>query len=362
MPTKNTVSEAFCSCKRKFYQWTRFSLHFKCLLMLPLLLWLILFQFCKYLPFVARPSIDVTSLPTVESWILFGYSLQHFPQINNTEFQEFLDLIAAVAYLLHFFVSWIFATFLYFYYRKKTILGHPVIQPYSYLWCFGILNFAAVVTQLAWPTAPPWYFETYGTTPANYTLQGSPAGLKDADAIIKYPLFATVYGNSPIVFGSFPSLHAAWPIMITIFTPPLKSLKILGVVYAAIVWWAALYLNHHFLVDLLGGLAFVIFSYHFGMLGIQVIQSLLKETILSPSQRACFFKKPTSSSNEIYKHAELEIIDAETTYDIVENLAAVDEEATSTKRTSVNITYFQQNDEADTASLLPADSLRNVAK
>lgn len=74
-------------------------------------------------------------------------------------------------------------------------------------------------------------------------------------------LFQKLYGQSPIVFGSFPSLHAAWPIVITIFSPSFRFVKVVGGIYTAIVWWAAMYLNHHFFVDLLGGAIFTAFAY-----------------------------------------------------------------------------------------------------
>jgi membrane-associated phospholipid phosphatase len=249
-----------------------------------------MFQFSKYIPYNQRPTIDVTTLPKLESLLLLGASLQHFPRNLIPEEEQFkdlltfLDMTAAFAYLIHFVVTWIFAVFLFLYYRKKTTtLGYPVIQPYTFLWCFGILNVFAVGTQLAWPTAPPWYVETYGDTPANYTMPGEPAGLVHADAFLQYPLFRNLYGHSPIVFGSFPSLHGAWPIVITIFAPSIRSLKIIGTSYVILVWWAALYLNHHFLVDLVGGGLYVAVSYYIGSWTLKALKKLFRDKMLSPS-------------------------------------------------------------------------------
>jgi len=158
-----------------------------------------------------------------------------------------------------------------------------VIQPYTFLWCFGFLNIFAVGTQLVWPTAPPWYVGTYGDRPANYSMPGEPAGLKNADDFLQYPLFRNLYGHSPIVFGSFPSLHGAWPILITIFAPSIRSLKIIGTSYVVLVWWAALYLNHHFMVDLVGGALYVLVSYYIGAWTLKAFKRLLRDKMLSPS-------------------------------------------------------------------------------
>jgi len=287
--TKDKIVYNYRYVTEKVNSFTRFSLRFKLILLLPMLAWLALFQFCKFVPYDKRPTIDVTTLPTVEGFVLFGGSLQHFPRnlIPDTEqwkdLLAFMDMMAAFAYLVHFVVTWIFAIFLYVYYRKKSSgPGQPVIQPWTFLFCFGFLNLLAVATQLAWPTAPPWYVELYGNKPASYSMEGHPAGLDKADHILQYPLFRNLYGNSPIVFGSFPSLHAAWPIMITIFAPAaIKPLKIVGVVYVLVVWWAAVYLNHHFVLDLVGGAIYVAIAYYIGTYGIKLLKNLMKDKILS---------------------------------------------------------------------------------
>jgi hypothetical protein len=288
-----TKEKAFFTVRNlveRVYALTRFSLLFKFILLVPALCWLVMFQFSKYVPHDQRPTIDVTTLPKIESWLLFGNSLQHFPRnkIPPTEqwrdLVTFLDMTAAFAYLIHFVVTWIFAVFLFLYYRKRTTnLGYPVIQPYTFLWCFGFLNVFAVATQLFWPTAPPWYVELYGDLPANYTMPGDPAGLKWADAFLQYPLFRNLYGHSPIVFGSFPSLHGAWPIVITIFAPNMRSLKIIGTCYVALVWWAALYLNHHFMIDLVGGGLYVLVSYYIGAWTLKGLKKVFRDRMLSPS-------------------------------------------------------------------------------
>jgi len=55
----------------------------------------------------------------------------------------------------------------------------------------------------------------------------------------------------------------------------------MGAIYASLVWWAAMYLNHHFLVDLLGGLFYVIVCYMAGMLVLRFLLDRLKEKIYS---------------------------------------------------------------------------------
>jgi len=264
----------------------RFSWWFKLLLLSPGLAWFAEFNLSAYIPNSIRPVVDTTTLPYLESRLLYGYTLLHWPRNvleddpNYDGLVSFFDLLSGFVYIIHFCFVWFFGLGIYFYYRKKVDQnGKPFINPWAFFWCWGLINFTAVTVQLCWPTAPPWYVELYGTKPPSYSMGGDPAGLVNADAILRIKLFQTLYGRSPIVFGSFPSLHGAWPIIITIFTPPGKLFKVAGIFYASLVWWAALYLNHHYLTDLIGGLFFVIACYMGGMVALHCFVFYFKERI-----------------------------------------------------------------------------------
>ena len=69
--------------------------------------------------------------------------------------------------------------------------------------------------------------------------------------------------------------------MITTFAPNFKIFKIVGIIYVAIVWWAAMYLKHHYFVDLLGGAVFTAFSYFVSTQIISMMVKNLKHRIYS---------------------------------------------------------------------------------
>jgi len=276
------------TAKEKILRFQRFNLWFKLLLLAPAIGWFVSFNASKYIPAEIRPKIDTATLPYLEGRILFGYSLQHWPRNLIEDESKYsplvytLDLLSAFVYVIHFCFVWFFAIGIYVHYRKRTDQsGKPLINPWTFFWCWGWLNFLSVLTQLCWPTAPPWYVELYGNKPPSYGMEGDPAGLENADHLLNFPFFGSLYGKSPIVFGSFPSLHGAWPIMITIFAPSRRIFKIMGAIYASLVWWAAMYLNHHFLVDLLGGLFYVIVCYMAGMLVLRFLLDKFQEKIYS---------------------------------------------------------------------------------
>mmetsp|Transcript_22074 Transcript_22074/g.86817 ORF Transcript_22074/g.86817 Transcript_22074/m.86817 type:complete len:315 (-) Transcript_22074:56-1000(-) len=231
------------------------------LLCIPVVLWLSLFQVAGSLPDDIRPSIDVSTLPFVER-LFFGYSLLYklFPPV------DILVVAAAVPYLAHFSIPFLFSVYLW------KVDGKPTL----YLWYFGVMNLTAVLTQLLYPTAPPWYNAKYGVSPASYDLPGDPGRLGRADLMLDFPLFHSLYGASPVVFGSFPSLHAAWPFLLATYTT-LMSVPfptVLKWCYVLWVWWAAIFTKHHFLVDVLGGALYV-------ALAVVISKYVLKKDIIS---------------------------------------------------------------------------------
>ncbi|KAG8529291.1 uncharacterized protein KY384_005926 [Bacidia gigantensis] len=57
-----------------------------------------------------------------------------------------------------------------------------------------------------------------------------------------------------MVFGAFPSLHAGSAVMEALFMSHVfPKLKPAFVVYTLWLWWATMYLSHHYAVDLVGG-------------------------------------------------------------------------------------------------------------
>lgn len=263
---KGKYMKRFYEWKKKMEENQRFTLLFKILLLIPLILWFAMFNLSKYIPDQVRPKINTETLPQLDDAILLGNTLLEWPrtELSPSPFRDFLDLFFAIAYLLHFAFAWVFAALLYVYYRNKKMSDFPIAEPWTFLFCFGVLNATAVFTQLVWPTSPPWYSDVYGEKPPNYSMGGNPAGLANADKLLSVQLFHRLYGQSPLVFGSFPSLHGAWPLMMMLFVPRM-TLKIVFGFYGAWVWWAAMYLNHHYLVDLIGGALYVVISYSLGL-------------------------------------------------------------------------------------------------
>lgn len=116
------------------------------------------------------------------------------------------------------------------------------------------MNLAGVTIQLLFPCSAPWYENMYGLAPANYSMPGSPAGLAAVDKLLGIDLYTSSFTASPLVFGAFPSLHAANATIEALFMSHVfPKLKPLFITYALWICWATMYLSHHYAVDLVAG-------------------------------------------------------------------------------------------------------------
>ncbi len=217
----------------------------------PALAYVICYDLARHLPNPLRPAINTEILVQWET-LLFG-GLPH--RWLGAYAGPTLDVLAAIPYQFHFVVPLVFIAFLWR--RHRALIA-------TFAWCYALMNFAWMVTALfVLPTAPPWYFEMFGTRAGDYTMIGNAAALLRVDALLGIPLFENLYRQSSMVFAAFPSMHAAWPALIALFSWPLVRLRtsMLLWLYTAWVWWAAMYLQHHYAVDILGGAGYAIVTY-----------------------------------------------------------------------------------------------------
>eukprot|EP01088_Endostelium_zonatum_P016212 TRINITY_DN4280_c0_g1_i1.p1 TRINITY_DN4280_c0_g1~~TRINITY_DN4280_c0_g1_i1.p1 ORF type:complete len:388 (+),score=93.18 TRINITY_DN4280_c0_g1_i1:268-1431(+) len=264
-----------------FYaRFARFSLTLKLLSFAPFLIFLVLFDLSPSIPHSIRPPVSTSLLPLLDEVLFFNHAefIRHLPasllaplQLSNNPtcllLIKILDVYAAFVYLIHFFTPWIFAFFQLLYYRSRRdpASNKLLSNPWSFFFVFGLVNLCALFTQIIFPTSPPWYnMNNHSSAPPSYSTPPSPAGLIRTDQILGISFFAELYNDSPVVFGSWPSMHAAWPLMITIYMPNIKAMKALGIVYAVSVWWAAPYLDHHYAVDIIGGIVYSIIGWKVG--------------------------------------------------------------------------------------------------
>ncbi|KAG0334578.1 Aureobasidin resistance protein Aur1 [Podila humilis] len=97
-------------------------------------------------------------------------------------------------------------------------------------------------------------------------MPGDPGGLARVDDILGTNMYKTTFTASPLVFGAFPSLHSAcaWQIaFFLVFTFGPRAIPFV-MAYVFWVWWATMYLSHHYVVDLVGGGVYAVIAFWLG--------------------------------------------------------------------------------------------------
>lgn len=197
----------------------------------------------RFIPPEWRPPIWVRVLPALEN-IFYGANLSN---ILSAHTNTFLDIMGWLPYgMIHFGAPVVCSIFIFVFASPGTL---PVFAR-----SFGYMNLIGVSIQLLFPCSPPWYENLYGLAPANYSIKGSPAGLAAIDKLFGLPLYTSTFTGSPLVFGAFPSLHAGCGTTEALFMAFIfPRLRPLLIGYILWLWWATMYLQHHYAVDLVGG-------------------------------------------------------------------------------------------------------------
>jgi membrane-associated phospholipid phosphatase len=173
----------------------------------------------------------------------------------NTTFGEFLashhtpvlDLLFAVPYTIFVYLAFGYAAYLF-------VRDRPRMR--RYLYAFAIANYISFACWLLLPAAPPWYLHTHGCAIDLATLP-SPAGLARVDTLLGIHYFAGFYGRAASVFGAMPSMHCAYPLigLLTAWRVARWNTRVIHIAYVLCMFFAALYLDHHWLLDAIGGWA-----------------------------------------------------------------------------------------------------------
>lgn len=124
---------------------------------------------------------------------------------------------------------------------------------------FLLVNLAGWAIWFSYPAAPPWYVDLYGTGPAVLHAPSSAAGLARFDALLGVPLTSSLYSKSAYIFGAMPSLHVAYATLVAWVTFPISGkLRAAGLAFAASMAFSAVYLRHHYIIDVVAGVALAV--------------------------------------------------------------------------------------------------------
>ncbi len=160
-----------------------------------------------------------------------------------------LDRVCAIPYGTFIFVCIATAVWLY-------LRDYPRMVRFA--WCFLALNVAGFITYHLYPAAPPWYFHTHGCMVDVNAHASEGPNLARVDAWLGVSYFHGMYGRASDVFGAMPSLHCAYALIVAIegwavFSKPWRAAS---VAFFLLMCFSAVYLDHHWVLDALGGITY----------------------------------------------------------------------------------------------------------
>jgi len=230
---------------------------------LPFTLYLVMYDSQGYYAEWLRGEVRVTE-PYQFDLTFFGIETSEGRLLPSQWLQNHtapaLDIVTGLAYLI--FTPVFLAVGLFFRFglaaMKNNRLSpeHIRIKTHALMWGTFWLNILSCSTYYWYPAAPPWYVDIYGLGPAQLDALPNAAGALRVDAILGVNWFADFYAKSPNVFGAIPSLHVAFPMLSVYFAFKLKSLRVFCGLFFLLIAFAAVYLNHHYILDVLWGAAY----------------------------------------------------------------------------------------------------------
>jgi membrane-associated phospholipid phosphatase len=192
--------------------------------------------------FASKTNFAPHDLSDIERWFFWGtiptLTLQHafyHPGVVGLQ-----DIVGMVFYFMHFVLP-IVVGFVFW------------VTDREYYWRFVaallLMCLLAFVTYLFWPSAPPWY-QIHEVVKIND---------KTVHAIWGYTLVSPIYHSfNPNQFAAFPSLHAAFPMLATVYAWQRYKPLALGLcLWSVAVVVSIVYLGEHYVVDALVSILYV---------------------------------------------------------------------------------------------------------
>ncbi|MEO6316261.1 MAG: phosphatase PAP2 family protein [Chitinophagaceae bacterium] len=211
----------------------------------------IIFDYMKAFPNYRYHAVHIESIYNAEKYF-FGIDAGGGQRITPNEYWQlhqhtFLDILAGVFYLCWIPVPLMFGIYLYFKKRRQFLY---------FAFTFLLVNLLGFVVYYSYPAAPPWYVTKYGFV-FNAGTPGNTAGLARFDALVHAGIFQSLYSKGSNVFAAMPSLHSSYPVIVFYYAMKNK-VGYMNIVFAAVmagIWFSAVYTNHHYILDVLAGIA-----------------------------------------------------------------------------------------------------------
>lgn len=230
--------------------------HFVSSFFIYLLYWAI-YDTMRILPNYRYNRVHIAELYNTEKAI-FGINIANGDCLTPCEYfaQHAYPILDALGGL--FYIAWVpvpVTIAAYLWYKDE-----KAFKQFTYI--FLGANFIGFAIYYLYPAAPPWYVALYGFE-LHEQVASNAAGLARFDLMFNVSLFKGMYGMGANVFAAMPSLHSANPAALLFFGWNYfnKYARPALLCFGLGIWFSAVYLNHHYILDVLAGIACAALSY-----------------------------------------------------------------------------------------------------
>ncbi|QQG43129.1 MAG: inositol phosphorylceramide synthase [Candidatus Daviesbacteria bacterium] len=167
---------------------------------------------------------------------------------------QWYDYLATVFYFLHFALPLAFGYLLWLKSRVKFR---------QFILALLLMSYAAWISFLVYPAAPPWYAHDQGYLPQiTKILDQTLAAFPEKIAL------PTVYHQlNPNQVAAIPSMHAGYPTLVFLFSLSFFGLRaLIFLPYMVAVFLSTVYLGEHYVIDLLFGMVYALGFFFLGKL------------------------------------------------------------------------------------------------
>lgn len=220
--------------------------------LIPFFLFGISYDWMNLCPNYTVNPVDTAGLYAAEK-SLFGIATPQGLVTPNeffaTHTHPVADFLAGVFYLCWVPVPILFGLWLYFRGESSRYLHFAIV--------FLLVNLIGFAIYYIHPAAPPWYIAGHGFEAIPGT-KGEVAGLAAFGEITGWNVFDGLYARNSNIFAALPSLHSAYTLVALIYAVRYRCgaiwITLLAVITAGI-WATAVYTSHHYIIDVIGGIA-----------------------------------------------------------------------------------------------------------
>jgi hypothetical protein len=220
----------------------------------------------RFVPFVAL-LLTYDSFRGIADDLNANVHFMEMIQADRFMFNGALPTAVLQSWWWHGTLSW-YDFYFYFLYTLHFVL--PVVVAaiiwkvrdalyWQYMWALVGLSFAAFITYIVFPAAPPWMATEMGLIEPIHRISS------DIWWAMGITNFSEVYSNlSPNEVAAVPSLHSAYPLLMVMFL-----FKIFGwrkvwwtAIYPVSMWIGVVYMGEHYVIDAILGAMYAVIAYY----------------------------------------------------------------------------------------------------